>query len=68
MEFPTGGIFALAEEPASACLGRVSRSGEMPEPTVTVRMGENKAFRKSGLRPGFVRLFPGLAPEIPFVP
>lgn len=54
MKFPTGGISDSREEPASACFGRVSRSGEMPEPTVTVRMGENKAFRKPHLGSGFV--------------
>lgn len=47
MKFPTGGIPMLLGEPASArprvfSWGGVSRSGEMPEPTVTVRMKEDK--------------------------
>ena len=43
-EFPTGGIRSHLREPASAWHiqsdVRVSRSGEMPEPTVIVRMKE----------------------------
>jgi hypothetical protein len=45
VKFPTGGDFAFyhAEKPASACFFATgsSRSGATPEPTVTVRMGEN---------------------------
>ncbi len=42
VKFPTGGI-PLTGKPASACFtGRVSRSGEIPEPTVKVRMEENE--------------------------
>lgn len=48
VKFPTGGIWiclsACVQQPASARLAArpagVSRSGEMPEPTVTVRMKE----------------------------
>ena len=42
-KFPTGGM-SLAkskDKPASARFVEVSRSGEMPEPTVIVRMREN---------------------------
>ena len=34
--------YTLLSEPASARFVEVSRSGEMPEPTVIVRMKENK--------------------------
>ena len=44
VKFPTGGMWAKPHEPASgpghSDLG-VSRSGERPEPTVTVRMEES---------------------------
>jgi len=43
-KFPTGGM-SLAkskDKPASARFVEVSRSGEMPEPTVIVRMRENE--------------------------
>ncbi|GGX99611.1 hypothetical protein GCM10011290_29380 [Vogesella alkaliphila] len=45
VQFPTGGMAARAAEPASAFAARqkVSRSGAMPEPTVTVRMKEDGA-------------------------
>lgn len=41
-KFPTGGMRAMIRKPASGPIVRgVSRSGERPEPTVTVRMKEN---------------------------
>jgi hypothetical protein len=45
VQLPTGGILKIFRQPASAFSTgrRVSRSGEMPEPTVTVRMKENEA-------------------------
>ncbi|GBF35058.1 hypothetical protein DCCM_4181 [Desulfocucumis palustris] len=46
MKVPTGGIPAYAGEPASALANsrrEVSRSGKKPEPTVIVRMEEDKA-------------------------
>lgn len=48
MKFPTGGNLAFVKKPASASpSGKVSRSGEMPEPTVIVRMKEgDKIYRK----------------------
>lgn len=45
VKVPTGGIPTEIGEPASAPegFGRSSRSGERPEPTVIVRMEEDKA-------------------------
>ncbi|MDQ5988384.1 MAG: hypothetical protein CSYNP_04144 [Syntrophus sp. SKADARSKE-3] len=45
VEFPTGGIPVDSGKPASAPASRqgVSRPGETPGPTVTVRMEEDKA-------------------------
>jgi hypothetical protein len=47
VKLPTGGRFPLGDEPASAPGTRreVSRSGQMPEPTVTVRMKEDGTAR-----------------------
>ena len=54
MKVPTGGI-RLCREPASAFTSvKGSRSGAMPEPTVTVRMEEGKqeaSAVKGGVRP-----------------
>lgn len=44
VEFPTGGDSALPKSPrALLVVQEVSRSGVIPEPTVTVRMEEDKA-------------------------
>ena len=46
VQFPTGGIWRkpAARERLVACMAsKVSRSGAMPEPTVIVRMKENRA-------------------------
>lgn len=53
-EIPYRRYVHLLDEPASACrcLAGSSRSGERPEPTVTVRMGEN---RVEGGRPRRLR-------------
>jgi hypothetical protein len=40
-KFPTGGIWIYPMSPRAALLKGVSRSGEMPEPTVIVRMKES---------------------------
>ncbi|OSQ30882.1 hypothetical protein TH468_07785 [Thalassospira sp. MCCC 1A03138] len=50
VKFLTGGNpdFRKARERLPKQFGRVSRSGEIPEPTVTVRMGEDKAWRITG--------------------
>ena len=51
VKVPTGGIPDLSGEPASAFADwrrKVSRSGETPEPTVTVRMEEDKAVPPPG--------------------
>jgi len=41
VKLPTGGMQLLAASPRAPSGGRVSRSGEMPEPTVIVRMKED---------------------------
>ncbi len=41
VKFPTGGMWETPRARERLPIGRVSRSGEMPEPTVIVRMKEN---------------------------
>ena len=43
VKFPTGGMLRKERARERPPYGGVSRSGERPEPTVTVRMGEDKA-------------------------
>ena len=48
VKFPTGGMFLDVERARERLpAGRVSRSGVRPEPTVRVRMGEDKAVASS---------------------
>jgi len=56
-KLPTGGRFPLGNKPASApgTCREVSRSGPMPEPTVTVRMKEDGTMRPHRAR-GAMRL------------
>jgi hypothetical protein len=43
VKFPTGGKGAIPQPASAFPLGKVSRSGEKPEPTVRVRMKEDEA-------------------------
>jgi hypothetical protein len=63
VQFPTGGIPVHTGEPASGPryfeFEDVSRSGEKPEPTVTVRMKEDKAVSNPPPAP-----IPGARPPV----
>ena len=47
VKFPTGGEKSMTYSPRALAIGKVSRSGVIPGPTVTVRMEEGERLPAS---------------------